>query len=941
MRRQAALLFVALASVLVTAGPAESGATEIFAREQIVDVMRRVHDYQLAHPWKPTDRNWIRATYYTGVMGLYRATGDRQILDQAVRWAEKHGWAEGDERERANKKTCGQTYLELYFIEPDPKRIAKTRAYVDSRIESIRAGEPPTKGWYYCDTLYVGPPTIAMLGKATGDPKYYDYLNEVYWAVTDLLFDKTHGLFYRDAKYFQATTPGGRKVFWSRGNGWVLAGIPRVLKYLPKENEHYARYVELFRTMASSIAARQGADGLWRSNLDDPWQCPNPETSGTAFFCYAMAWGVNNGLLDRDRFLPVVMRAWGGLVRHVHLDGKLGFVQPVGAAPEPATADETHEYATGLLLLAGEEMVKLVESGAITDGLRRQHEASCRQLAAHDPWTAGPQWPESMDVVKMPLSDRFARLKAPGTGRTAVQLTSGDVFCYPLYYFIPTITEDAKYLIYHRAGGGEVQLYRLNLATGESRQLTHGDTPQTRWKNWCVESGRGVLDHRSVLNVARGQVVYFTGPLGNDVRLVDVNTLEDKLLFRLPDDREAVGQNCTSTDGRWLVYIDSPRGSMYRQPVRGARVVGYHFDTAERRVLCEIDCHIHHVLAYGDQHFVFCHPPNGMGMMITDLTSGSWGYLRAGDPGVPVPAGDDQTGGHVCHFVATKRGICYEVLGRQQKREQQRSGLYDPFGRRRFEFNLPPSVGYTHTGWDPEGRLWFYECAGKIHQMIALVGLNEDEGHRWQQLCGDWPTYGGGQKSHFHPQLTPDRKWILFTGGDPRTKTNHLFLLDASDLKQPEGMAPELLSATGEHDMTRRKLPEELIAGALPIEKVTCSGFQPDNGPQNSIDRDLSTLWAVEGPGQWIQYDLGRVRSVGRVLVCWYAGDRRKQRFEIAVSDDGAHWRTVFDGTSSGSAMGPEPCSLPPFRARYVRITGHGNTENRWNSMEEVLLLGE
>ena len=153
--------------------------------------------------------------------------------------------------------------MELYFLDPDPERIAKIRAYVDSRIETVHAGEPPTKGWYYCDTLYVGPPALAMLGHATGEQKYYDYLNEVYWDVTDLLFDKEHHLFYRDAGYFEARTPNDRKVFWSRGNGWVLGGIPRVLQYLPRDNEYYDRYVELFRTMSALIAKRQESDGLW------------------------------------------------------------------------------------------------------------------------------------------------------------------------------------------------------------------------------------------------------------------------------------------------------------------------------------------------------------------------------------------------------------------------------------------------------------------------------------------------------------------------------------------------------------------------------------------------------------------------------------------------------------------------------------------------------
>ncbi len=215
------------------------------------------------------------------------------------------------------------------------------------------------------------------------------------------------------------------------------------------------------------------------------------------------------------------------------------------------------------------------------------------------------------------------------------------------------------------------------------------------------------------------------------------------------------------------------------------------------------------------------------------------------------------------------------------------------------------------------------------------------KGHQWRPLCGDWPTYGGGQKSHFHPQITPDRKWILLTAGDPKTKTNHMFLLDASDLKEVAAITPEKLSPTGEHDMTRRNLPKDLVAAALSIKSVTTSGFQPDNRPENSFDGDLSTLWAAEGAGQWIRYDLGEVKPIGRVLISWYSGDRRKQRYEVAVSDDAQQWRVVFDGSSSGTVSGPEPCKLRPTTARYVRITGHGNTANTWNSMGEFLLLAE
>jgi hypothetical protein len=386
------------------------------------------------------------------------------------------------------------------------------------------------------------------------------------------------------------------------------------------------------------------------------------------------------------------------------------------------------------------------------------------------------------------LSECFKRLKAPETGRTAVQLTWGEGFTYPLYYFIPTVTRNDRYLIYHRAAGGEIQLHRLDLHRGDSVQLTRATCPDTQWRPWCVDSGRGVLDHRSVLNAARSQVIYFDG---NEVRQVDVVTREDRRLFTIPDDREPYGQNCTTPDGQWFVYIHVPRGSIWGEPCRGAAVVAYHLDTGETRTLCRIDSAVFHVAAYDNEHFVVSHPHDHPGMLLTDLTGGRAVRLRQGDPGVQ---------GHVIHHLVTERGITYEVP------DVRRSGLYDPLTRRRFEFPLATALAYVHTGWDPEGRLFFYENSSAwdafdVHDMYALLRLDPETGGAWLRLTGTWPTYGGGQKAHFHPQLTRDRQWILFTGGDPATETNHLFLLDVADLGDTEGISPDLLSPTGANDV--------------------------------------------------------------------------------------------------------------------------------------------
>lgn len=395
-----------------------------------------------------------------------------------------------------------------------------------------------------------------------------------------------------------------------------------------------------------------------------------------------------------------------------------------------------------------------------------------------------------LSPVELPLSETFPRGAAPETGRLVVQLTQGEGCAYPLYFFIPSITRDNRYLIYHRALGGQLQLFRLDLATGQSRQLTHATCADTQWRPWCVDSGRGVLDHRSVLNVARNEVIYFDG---NHVRAVEVETLADRPLFVLADDREAYGQNDCTPDGRWFVYIHVPRGSVWGQPCQGAAVVAYDLDRGEQRELCRIDSAIFHVTAYDNEQFLVTHPADHPGMLWTDLTSGQIIPLRDGDPGVR---------GHVIHCHATRRGISYEVP------DARCSGLYDPRTRRRFEFPFPDEMQYVHTGRDPEGRLWFYENSTSwdrfdVHDLWVLRRLDHrTRQHHWQRLSGTWPTYGGGQKAHFHPQLTPDRKWILFSAGDPASQSCQLFLLDVSDLKDTAGISTELLSPAGAHDLT-------------------------------------------------------------------------------------------------------------------------------------------
>ncbi|MCB2219201.1 MAG: glycoside hydrolase family 88 protein [Bacteroidetes bacterium] len=363
------LLFIA--SLAVIESKAQQSGSNYSDPAAVLAIMDLVNQHFLNNEWKQNDRNWIRATYYTGLMAFYKTTADSSLRNQLLAWGQKHGWRIGTEWiYPANRLTCSQTYIQLYEIYSNANMIKNTREFMDKRVNQNKPAFEA--GWDYVDALYVGTPAYFMMSKITLDPSYQSYAHRLFGEVTEALFDPDYQLYYRDLKAKTQKTESGLPEFWSRGNGWAFASIPRILNYLPEGDSLRNYYLHQFKAMATSLRTCQGGDGFWRSSLLDSISYPDPESSGTAFFVYGYAWGINQGILDQEVYIPVVIKAWQALAGAVDDDGKVCWGQDVARAPGKIDKEDSREFVSGAFLLAGSEVYKLISSDLILDHFKKE-----------------------------------------------------------------------------------------------------------------------------------------------------------------------------------------------------------------------------------------------------------------------------------------------------------------------------------------------------------------------------------------------------------------------------------------------------------------------------------------------------------------------------------------------------------------------------------------
>jgi rhamnogalacturonyl hydrolase YesR len=276
-----------------------------------------------------------------------------------TRW--KHTYGETDDFVLfGDWQICFQTFVDLYMLDKDPKKIARAREVMEYAMSTERQDY-----WWWADGLYMVMPVMTKLYNVTGNPLYLEKLHQYFEYANSIMYDAGEKLYYRDAKYVYPAhkSVNGKKDFWARGDGWVFAGLAKVLNDLPKDDPYRAAYVARFKAMAGALKESQQPDGYWTRSILDPAHAPGPETSGTAFFTYGYLWGINNGVLDRQEYLPVVRKGWHYLTEvALQPDGKIGFVQPIGDRAIPGQVvdkNSTADFGVGAFLLASAEMARL------------------------------------------------------------------------------------------------------------------------------------------------------------------------------------------------------------------------------------------------------------------------------------------------------------------------------------------------------------------------------------------------------------------------------------------------------------------------------------------------------------------------------------------------------------------------------------------------------
>ncbi len=375
------IAFLILAFALAATTATAQNAKKVLAKAQLANeyFMKTWPD-----PTKPTfvkkERSsnlWTRAVYYEGLMALYAIDKQQKYIDYTDTWGNFHKWdvRDGIKTRNADNQCCGQVYLERFDMTGDSSMIKNLIANFDAQIAEDNADfakqRETRKFWWWIDAIQMAMPALTHLSQITGNTKYKHEAKLLYTWIRNKedggLFNTEEGLWWRDADFNPPYKESdGANCYWSRGNGWVYAALCRAINHIEEGCGFRKMLMNDYQTMTKALVKLQRKDGFWNVSLTSPATYAGPETTGTALFLYGIAWGINNGVLEKAEYKPICDKAWKALSKVVHKDGFLGYVQGTGKEPkdgQPVTFDskpDFEDYGLGCFLLGATEYYKLI-----------------------------------------------------------------------------------------------------------------------------------------------------------------------------------------------------------------------------------------------------------------------------------------------------------------------------------------------------------------------------------------------------------------------------------------------------------------------------------------------------------------------------------------------------------------------------------------------------
>lgn len=351
---------------MLSAGTSVFGASADWNEKTIRDNLQLVAEWQAKHPKKRSPLHWTYGAFYSGLVQYGLSVQEGPGLPLLRKAGEEQGWKTLNRHYHADDHAVGHAWMEMAMEDGNPAAAEKIRAVLDKVMNrpssaSLQFLTPGCQDrWSWSDALFMSPPVFVKLAAYTGDRRYLEFMDREYKLTCDYLFDREEGLFFRDSRYFTVPAANGKKMFWSRGNGWVIAGLPLILQDMPADWPSRPFYEDLLKRLAAALKKCQSPDGSWHASLLDPDEPPLKEMSGTLFIMYGMLWGVNQGYLDADEYLPSIRKAWKAACDAVSKEGALGWVQPIADKPGHYSGKDTEVYGAGAYLMAGSELRKYV-----------------------------------------------------------------------------------------------------------------------------------------------------------------------------------------------------------------------------------------------------------------------------------------------------------------------------------------------------------------------------------------------------------------------------------------------------------------------------------------------------------------------------------------------------------------------------------------------------